>query len=307
MYEVIYDGYSLLKASWFLDCDIIYMLGYSASIFFFIPKIFGKTLIVNADGFEWKRAKFNRMEKALLLVCEKLMAIFADKIIADSNVMKTYLDKKYVIKTKFIPYGVEDFPQIAWDPKKLPETLKEKVDSNNYWLVVTRLEPENNVHTIINGYLASNSRKPLVLIGNFTSLKYEKFIKNILGTKPPKKEVIFTGGIYDPDIINMLRQNCFAYIHGHSAEGTSPALLEAMALKRIIIAYRSKCAQEVGGDTLLYYKNSHELREKMEMIENEPGSFLILKDAVYKRAKKYYFWNQIIKKHDDFFSIFKSK
>ena len=307
IYEVLYDGYSLLKASWQLDCDCVYMLGYAASIFFFIPKIFGKTLIVNADGLEWKRVKFSRLEKTLLLMCEKLMVVFSDKIIADSKMIKKYLDHKYHIKTKFIPYGVENFPKIDWDIKKLPEILKGKIHSNNYWLVVTRLEPENNIHTIINGYLASNSQKPLILIGDFTSLKYKESIKNILATKPPEKEVIFTGGIYCPDVLNTLRQNCFVYIHGHSAEGTSPALLEAMTLKRIIIAYRSKCAQEVGGDSLLYYKNYEELKKNINNIENSPGSFFMLKDRVYKRAKKYYFWNKIIKEYDDFFSIYKSK
>ncbi len=233
-YEILYDMYSLFVASW--KAEQIYMLGYSASLFFFIPKIFGRTLYLNPDGFEWKRAKFNSNIKFLLKILENMGTFWADKIIADSNEIKKYYDNKYDMDSSFIAYGADEIPEVTWDNDKLPAILKHGISINPaYWLVVARLEPENNIHTIIEGYIKSNAEKPLIVVGNFSSPEYQKKIEGIVSNQVGDKKIVFTGGIYDQESLNMLRQNCFGYLHGHSVGGTNPSLLEAMIMKNIII------------------------------------------------------------------------
>ncbi len=208
VYEVIYDIYSLFVAS--MRADQVYMLGYSAALFFFIPKLFGRTLYLNPDGFEWKRAKFNSMVKKLLMINEKMGAFWADRIVADSQGIKDYYDEKYDIKSSFIAYGASVVPQVQWDNEKLPEILKNGVNINpSYWLLVARLEPENNIHTMINGYIESNTKKPLIIVGNFDSPQYEEYIKGIVSEKAQDKKIFFTGGIYESRLFKHVKTELF--------------------------------------------------------------------------------------------------
>lgn len=304
VYEILYDFYSLVWAS--RNADYIYILGYSAGIFFFIPHLFGKKLIVNPDGLEWKRSKFNSFIKLLLKVNEKLATIWADEIIADSRMIKEYLDNKYNTQAKFIPYRAVEFSQSSWDADKLPDKLQEKVAKNKYWLIVARLEPENNIHLIMESYLKSKTKKPLIIVGNYSSQEYQKKIENINITnkKLKNKTIIFTGGIYQREILEMLRQNCFAYIHGHSVGGTNPSLLEAMMDKNLIIAHDNQFNREVCQDSALFFQDSQKLSEIMDNFDYNIKEIQKLKNKAYDRVKENYQWINII---EDYLALFSDK
>src|SRR4030042_3326749 len=229
LYETLYDVYSLMKSS--LMCRCIYMLGYGAGLFFFLSKICRKKLVVNVDGLEWKREKFNKLERFILLASERAAVTFAEVLVADSREIKKYIEGRYRKKAVYITNGV-NAPQLEkWDTQKLGSQglLKDAaLLPDGYWLAVARLEPENNIHVIVRSFLTSNSNKKLVIIGNFSSKKYQRRVLEILEDRNAGKRVILTGAIYDVSLLNMLRGNCFAYVHGHSVGGTNPALLEAM-------------------------------------------------------------------------------
>lgn len=303
IYEVLYDVYSLVKSS--LVCDCIYMLGYGAGLFFFIPKILRKKLVVNVDGLEWKREKFNKLEKSMLLTSERAAVTFADVIVADSKEIKKYIEGRYKKTAVYITNGV-NAPQLEkWDEQKLSGQgfLKENTAllPNGYWLAVARLEPENNIHVIVQAFLKPNSNRKLVIIGNFSSKKYQRHVLKILEDNNAGERVILTGAIYDMNLLNMLRQNCFAYIHGHSVGGTNPALLEAMSMKNLIIAHDNEFNREVGGQTILYFKDASDLAAKIEEIENKPDSFVPLKEAAYSRVLSNYSWTDIVQEYDKLF------
>lgn len=302
IYEFLYDTYSLFLSA--QKADVIYMLGYSASFFFFIPKLYGKRLWVNPDGLEWKRSKFNSIIKFFLKISEKLAFLWADEIIADSMEIKKYIKSQYGLNSRFISYGVQDMMPIKWDKDKLPEILRDQLNlGSKYWLIVARLEPENNIHLIIKSYLENNLKDPLIVIGNFSSNKYKEHILNLI-QKKPDKDVIFVGGIYNQDSLNMLRQNCFAYIHGHSVGGTNPSLLEIMAMKTIILAHENKFNKEVCGDTAIYFKDIGDLKNKMQAIDANTDSFLTLKENCYKRVKSKYSWDRIVKEYSELINQF---
>lgn len=299
LYEIIYDAYSLFYAS--LKVDQVYMLGYSASIFFFIPKLFGKKLYLNPDGFEWKRNKFSGMIKFMLKIQERIGVFWADTIIADSKGIKNYYDNKYEKNSKFIAYGVSEIPKINWNKEYLPETLKDMDIESNYWLLVARLEPENNIHTIVEGYIKSKTKKPLVIIGNFLNSDYEKTITDMMDEMDEDKKIVFTGGIYNQKSLNMLRQNCFGYIHGHSVGGTNPSLIEAMVMKNILLTHRNQFNEEVCEDSALYFKDSEELKTKMDDIDKYPEKYQIMKNLAFFRVKQEYSWEKIVTEYDDLF------
>lgn len=299
LYEIIYDAYSLFYAS--LKVDQVYMLGYSASIFFFIPKLFGKKLYLNPDGFEWKRNKFSGMINFMLKIQERIGVFWADTIIADSKGIKNYYDNKYEKNSKFIAYGVSEIPKINWNKEYLPETLKDMDIESNYWLLVARLEPENNIHTIVEGYIKSKTKKPLVIIGNFLNSDYEKTITDMMDEMDEDKKIVFTGGIYNQKALNMLRQNCFGYIHGHSVGGTNPSLIEAMVMKNILLTHRNQFNEEVCEDSALYFKDSEELKTKMDDIDKYPEKYQIMKNLAFFRVKQEYSWEKIVTEYDDLF------
>jgi len=299
-YEILYDAYSLFYAS--MKADQIYMLGYSAAFFFFIPKLFGKVLYLNPDGFEWKRNKFSGMIKLILKIQERIGVFWSDKIIADAKGIKEYYDNKYNISSNFIAYGVSEIPKIEWNEEYLPESMKDVVDNDNYWLLVARLEPENNIHTIVDGYLKSKTKKPLVIVGNFLNSDYEKTVNDLIDGIDEDKQIFFTGGIYNQKTLNMLRQNCFGYIHGHSVGGTNPSLIEAMIMKNILLTHRNQFNEEVCHDSALYFKDSDELKSKMDDVDDFPEKYQIMKALAFSRVRQEYSWEKIVAKYDDLFS-----
>jgi rhamnosyltransferase len=300
LYEFLYDAYALFWAS--RKADTVYMLGYSAALLFFIPKLFGKELLVNPDGMEWKRSKFNQLVKSLLKLSENIAVFWADKMIADSKAIKKYLDNKYDIDSIFIPYGASKINKISWNPEILPETIKNLKINPSYYLVVARLEPENNIEMIIEGYLKSKTLKPLIVVGDFADPDYEKSIAEIIEGSPEDKRIVFTGGIYDLELLNMLRQNCYAYLHGHSVGGTNPSLLEGMISKNLIIAHDNAFNEEVCCNNALYFKDPYEVSAKIELIEKYPQNYFEFKNSIYKRAKEDYSWDRVINQYDILFT-----
>lgn len=298
--EILYDIYFNIYCTIFLRCDLVYSMGVGANVFTLVPRLFGKKSFVNIDGLEWKRSKFSSFQKIILNFFFSSVLICSNTVIVDSKALKKYINSKYLNKVDYISYGVDEFQEITWNQSK----ISFDVSPNNYWVIVARLEPENNIHLIVKSYIESNSKMPLVIVGNFISIKYERLVKNIIKNRRNDKEIIFTGGIYDLDTLNMLRQNCFAYVHGHSVGGTNPSLLEAMIMKNIIIAHDNEFNREVAGNSVIYFMDSDSLKDKINLIEKSHNNHINLKLETYYKAKENYSWDKII---FDYEKLFKEK
>ena len=301
-YEIFNDTYFMVKMA--RSSDVIYVLGTTAGGMMFLPKLLNRKVrtLVNIGGLEWKRDKWNRVEKFLLKLNTDLAITFADTVIVDSKSMKKYVSQRGQKKTNYISYG-SDIPEaISWDKIKL-STFNQKsrylinIKKDNYWLEIARLEPDNNIHTVIKGYLKSNSKKPLIIIGDYTSLAYRNLIEKILESDTEKR-VFMLGGIYgDRELLEMLRQNCYAYIHAHSFGGTNPSLLEAMASRIIILAHDNEFNREVCNDGALYFKNEEDLSIKIEMIDRDCDNRSKLINMVYERVLYEYSWDKIANRY----------
>lgn len=229
--------------------DIILQLGYTTNSIwhFLLPK---NTLrICNPDGMEWNRAKYPYLVKQFLKYAEKLIVKSNHIIIADSEVIKNYYIQKYQKETYFIAYPASVFLNPDFNIIK-----QYNITPNNYNLLIARLQKDNNIETIINGIINSNSEIPLLIIGNYNT-KYGKFLRKNYSNK----KIIFLNSIYNELILNNLRFFSNYYFHGHSAGGTNPSLLEAMACSCLICANDNQFNKSVLGDDAFYFSNSNDI------------------------------------------------
>jgi rhamnosyltransferase len=167
-------------------------------------------------------------------------------------------------------------------------------------LVVARLEPENNLHVIINGFSASNSKRKLFIIAN---IKKTPYLKEIMKLCRKDKRIVFFGPLYSMEELNEVRANAFAYVHGHSVGGTNPSLLESMGCGSMVIAFDVPFNREVLRENGFFFKDEIDLKKVIEMLEK-----LSKKNITYRGKKtreiikKYYNWDKISKGYFKFFS-----
>lgn len=287
---------SIFKAS--KKNDVMIVAGVGGSIFYFIPKFYGCKICTNIDGIESKRDKWSFFKKLYLKIAERFAILFSDIIIADSNGIKEYLLKKYGNidkRIRVIEYG-------AYLNDESDNNLIHKYDLrfNDYYLVVSRLEPENNIKMIIRGYLNAPTDRPLIIVGNINNNDY---VKNILSFASEK--VRFLGGIYDKNELNSIRHGCFAYFHGHSVGGTNPSLLEALGAKNISICHDNVFNREVTNSLMFYFNNSSDVTKSIINCESlDQASREQLKEAAALKIKCYYNWESMAKKYFTLLSEF---
>jgi len=279
------SNYSVFHCLFKEKIDAIIFLGASAGLFMWLPKIFSKRLIINLDGLEWKRSRWNFLGRILLKVLEKLAIKWADVRVADSMEIGKYIQDKYKKDFVYIPYGA--------DPCHCNiETLKDpeggyNLKPDDYYIAVGRNVPENNLDMIVEGFLLSNSSKKLVIISNEQP------------RIPENDRIIFTGPIYDRSKLFALRKNAFAHIHGHSVGGTNPSLLEAISCRNIVLAYDVPFNREVLGDYGFYFNNSRKLAYIINGLEN--GSIVSDKEKTLeyynKIIKERYNWELVVNKY----------
>ncbi len=291
---LLYDILSLIKAS-FSDFSLIYMLGYSSAWFCIFPRLFGKKVVINTDGLEWKRSKWPKLGRLYLKLNEYLAAKFADELISDSRAIKKYFREKYKRDSTYIPNGAEVFS--SKDKKILK---KFNLKPFEYYLVVARLEPENNVDKIIKGFSLTKSKKRLLLITNIKPTKYFEKVKELC---EKDKRVIFFGPLYNVKELNEVRANAFAYIHGHSVGGTNPSLLESMGCGNLVIAFDVPFNREVLRNNGFFFKNEIELKKIIERLEKLSKREIISIGRKNREIiKKYYNWDKVSKQYFKFFT-----
>lgn len=272
-----------------------------------IMKKLGIRLYVNPDGHEWLRAKWNKVIKKYWKLSEKLMVKHADLLICDSVNIEKYIKndyKKYNPKTTFIAYGADlEKSQLMDNDKELLEWYKEKeIKTNEYYLIVGRFVPENNYETMITEFMKSNTKKNLVIITNVEKNKFYEELK-IKTNFDKDARIKFVGTVYNKELLKKIRENAYAYLHGHEVGGTNPSLIEALATTDLNLLYDVGFNREVAEDGALYWNkkdgNLCDLINKLEYISVEE-----IKDMGKKaknRIAREYSWKKIIEKYEKHF------
>lgn len=288
----------------------IYLLGSTIGAF---TGLFKRTLkkqhikfYVNPDGCEWKRDKWNYFVKKYLKLSERCMVKHADLVICDSIHIEAYIKEeyqKYHPNTIFIAYGSDVQEETNVDNKKLENWYQEKqIKPQEYYLIVGRFVPENNYETMLKEFIKSTTKKDLVIITNVEQNKFYEELKQKTNFESDKR-IKFVGTVYDRELLNKIRQNAYAYIHGHEVGGTNPSLLEALASTNLNLLLEVGFNQEVAQDASMYWsKEEGSLAKLINTIENmEEEKIKQYSKNAKERIQEQYSWEKIVKKYEEIF------
>lgn len=270
---------------------VLIVAGTGGSFFYLIPVVRKVVIMTNVDGLESKRGKWSFFKKLFIKLTERIAVKMSDVVIADSHEIKRYIMHFYKLNDEKV-YQIEYGAEIN-DCSDAQVLEKYSLKHHGYYLIVARLEPENNIHMIIDGYLRSNSRRILAIIGNIRKTDY---INTLLRYRTDK--VRFLDGIYDKRELNVLRKSCFAYMHGHSVGGTNPSLLEALGSGNICICHDNPFNREVTDSQMYYFDNQDRLASIIDDLESTEATTLSEKRYfAQSRIINYYNWTSIAEKY----------
>lgn len=293
----IYD-FLCLRDALARDFDIIYEAGYHSVAISFkllgIRKLIKPVIVTNMDGLEYKRSKWSFLTRQLIRKLEKVAVKESHFMISDNLGIKEHYFYYFEKDSFFIPYGAD--PVENFDPEHLRSHFLQKF---GYCMLVARLEPENNIETVLDGYLMAALQKPFIVVGN-----HKTPYGNYLRKKYKTDRIQFVGGIYNKNELDSMRHFSLAYFHGHSVGGTNPSLLEAMACESFIIAHENVFNKRVLYDSALYFKNKTDVKTILEeIISLRESKWASFKNKNTERIKTQYNWETIVTQHEDLFKV----
>lgn len=290
----LYDFWSMLLAAW-RGADAILVLGVSGMIFLPLLRLITRSrFIVNVDGLEWRRAKWSTLASRFLRLSEAIAARFGHAVISDNQAIVDHISASYRRSSVLIPYGGDHAAEFEGSraegkPDQMPE---------RYALMLCRIEPENNVHVILESF-ASEPGIPLVAVGNWQSSGYGRDLVAQYACSP---NIHLLDPIFERNRLFALRNNADLYVHGHSAGGTNPSLVEMMYLQKPVMAFDCIYNRFSTENCAHYFGNSQELIERVRKLDD-----VILArngEAMGKIARRRYRWETIGK---DYFRLLLAK
>jgi glycosyltransferase involved in cell wall biosynthesis len=263
--------------------DVVYVCN-SANVPAAIVLLLGRTRVVlNVDGLEWQRAKWNAVGKAYYRACAWMAARLPLHVVTDAHVIQAYYQRAYGRTTDYFPYGTD------LDPVADDGTLgRLGLEPGRYVLYVSRLEPENNAHVVVEAFSRVHTELPLVVVGDAPYAS--DYITALHRTSDPR--VRFTGAIYGPGY-HVLRSHATLYVQATEVGGTHPALVEAMGSGNAIVANDVPEHRETLGDAGRYYSGADGLADALQDLLDHPDAAAALRDASHARAAERYSWDRV--------------
>ena len=263
-------------------------------------RVAGKTAVINVDGMEWLRPKWKGIGAAYFKWAAKMATAAFPIVITDASEMKRLYLEELGAETTYIAYGANI------EPSEHPEILETYgLESRNYYLIASRLVPDNNADLILEAFVASNSQKQLAIAGgaDYKGNKLEnEFLTKLKSIA--NENVKFLGHIDDSDHIKELHHHCFAYIHGHQFGGINPSILKALGFSNCILALNTPFNDEVlegGHYGVLFDKNVVSLTEKIQMLEQHPEQVEDFRKRAPEQIQKRFNWENIAQQYLDVF------
>ncbi|MEQ1962902.1 DUF1972 domain-containing protein [Xenorhabdus khoisanae] len=285
--SILYDIVSLLRVRKY---DVVLILGVSGCIMLPFFKLISRTkVITNIDGIEWRRDKWGKLAKWFLKLSEKIAVKYSDLVVTDNDAITEYVKNEYNVHSQTIAYG--------GDHVLVCNAIhNNSIMQKDFFLALCRIEPENNVEMILKAF--SQTNKKLIFLGNWNSSQF--------GIKMRQRfsefaNINFLDPIYDINVLHGLRKNCIAYVHGHSAGGTNPSLVEAMHFKKHIFAYDcnfNRCTTENKAD---FFTSEEQLILLLQDYDHQSKR---LNDSDMKEiADRRYTWKIVTKQYEDLYDL----
>ena len=268
----------------FRDAEVVLICNAANSIFSFLPRLAGKKTVVNVDGIERQRRKWNALGRAWYRLGEWLSTWMPNAIVADARVIRDYYRERYKKESFFIPYGADT---------KRAET-REALDRlglepEGYFLYVSRLEPENNALLVIQAFERVATEKKLVIVGDAPYAS--DYIAKLKATTD--RRVLFPGAIYGAGY-RELQSHAFCYIHATEVGGTHPALLEAMGCGRCVLYLNTPENREVAGEAgIAYERSAEDLAAKITLVLRDAALRERYQQRARRRVEEQYQWDDV--------------
>jgi glycosyltransferase involved in cell wall biosynthesis len=286
--SIIYDCLSILHALFF--ADVLLILGVPGGLLLPFVRLFtNKKIIISIDGIEWRRDKWNRYAKWFLRWSENLAVKYSHADISDNDAIQNYTARAYSTRSRVIEYGGDH-------ARRQPITDAHRQQypflAQPYAFKVCRIEPENNVHLVL-GAFAELPSYPFVVVGNWHNSAYGRQLREDFAAYA---NLHLLDPIYDQAQLDVLRSNCYVYVHGHSAGGTNPSLVEAMSLGLPVLAFGVSFNKATTEHKALYFDTKAEL---MHLINSTRiGTWKALGEQMRAVADRRYNWAVIARKYN---------
>ena len=287
---MFYDIWSLIDAS-FRSADVILLLGHGGSFVIPLLKLVTKTrFITNIDGIEWQRQKWSSLVRWIIRKTEIYAVRHSHLVIADNEAIREYVANEYDQSCRLIPYGGDHAlcaePDLA-SVKNLPF---------NYALALCRIEPENNVAMILEAF--ANLQIPLVFVGDWDVSDYGRKLKARYANCA---NITLHDKVFEPRILRAIRDRATMYIHGHSAGGTNPSLVEMMHFSIPVIAHGCRFNRYTTEEKASYFLCADSLKNAVRAIT--PLTAFQIGSDMLEIAQRRYSWKQI---SEAYFNLFES-
>ncbi len=242
------------------------VLGYNTAVFTVLQRLFGRKIVMNMDGIEWKRQKWGRLAKSWFWVNEWIGAHACSVPIADHPEIAAHLATRGCRRAVVIPYASDEIRDAPVDAL-LPYGLAPKA----YFISIARIEPENSILEIVEAFVKARTGLRLIVLGK---LEPERNSYHARVRAAADDRVVFPGAIYERGIVQALRFHCLAYIHGHQVGGTNPSLVEALGAGNAVIAYDNRFNRWTAGEGQLFFASVEECAAHMARLATDDSGRL---------------------------------
>jgi glycosyltransferase involved in cell wall biosynthesis len=278
----------------FRDVDVIFVVNLVNAFHCILPRLFGKSVAINVDGLDWKRDKWGKLGKTYFYLNAKFVGRICPKgVVTDAHEMRRiYLDEFHTPNV-CIAYGAN--PSASADPTIV---RKYGLEPFQYYLVLSRLVPENNADLIVRAFEKVSTSRVLAIAGheNYRS----PFVDRLRQTTDGR--VRFIGHVGSAEHVKELHCNAYGYIHGHSLGGTNPALLTALGCGNCVLALRTPFNMEVLQHYgILFEREPLDLAAKIQHIEDHPELAAQYRSRAPERIREAYTWDKITDQYEELF------
>ena len=275
----------------FADYDIVLMCNAANAVFSIVPRLGGIPVALNVDGIERKRGKWGVAGRTFYRISEHLASLLPTVTVTDAGVIADYFLDRHDTPSAMIAYGADCRRQ---ESTEFIEALGLK--SRNFLLYVSRLEPENNAHLVIEAYGRVETSMPLVIVGDAPYAA--GYIRRLKSMADPR--VKFTGAIYGDGCLE-LRSHAYLYFQATEVGGTHPALLEAMGAGNCVLAKDNPEHREVLDSTGLYFNDATGLMELLRQVLADPDRVSRCRTRTRSRVQTRYTWETVTHQYEDLF------
>jgi glycosyltransferase involved in cell wall biosynthesis len=259
-----------------------------------ILRFTGTPVALNVDGLEHKRKKWNRLGRNYYLLAEKLATLLPTETVTDARVIQDYYLARYKYSTTMIAYGAE----VERQPDRA--LVKQwRVEPGRYILYVSRLEPENNAHLVIEAFKKVRTAHKLLIVGDAPYA--HEYIAELSARARRDKRIIFTGFVFGKDY-RALQQNAYCYVHATEVGGTHPALLEAMGYGNCVLTLATPENLEVVGEAGIPYADEDELAAQLQRVLRDGSLVSAYRQRAQARVRELYDWEHVVDCYENLFA-----